>query len=172
LLAKNDEELMGMALDLARDARDAGEVPVGALVVVDGEIAGSGHNASVARTDPTAHAEIVAIRNAATKIGNYRLVGATLYCTIEPCLMCVGALLHARIGRLVFGATEDRVSATTRLQELRDLGASINHRFETVGGILAAEASELLLEFFRERRAERDRPPSTSTLQGEVPKWS
>ena len=172
MLAKNDEELMGMALDLARDARDAGEVPVGALVVVAGEIAGSGHNASVARTDPTAHAEIVAIRNAAAKIGNYRLVGATLYCTIEPCLMCVGALLHARIGRLVFGATEDRVSATTRLQELRDLGASINHRFETVGGILAAEASELLLEFFRERRADRDRPPSTSTLQGEVPKWS
>ena len=172
MLAKNDEELMGMALDLARDARDAGEVPVGALVVVGGEIAGSGHNASVARTDPTAHAEIVAIRNAAAKIGNYRLVGATLYCTIEPCLMCVGALLHARIGRLVFGATEDRVSATTRLQELRDLGASINHRFETVGGILADEASELLLEFFRERRADRDRPPNTWKSRGEVPKWS
>jgi tRNA(adenine34) deaminase len=172
LRAKNDEERMGMARDLARDARDAGEGPVGALVVVAGEIAGRGHNASVARTDPTAHAEIVAIRNAAAKIGNYRLVGATLYCTIEPCLMCVGALLHARIGRLVFGATEDRVSATTRLQELRDLGASINHRFETVGGVLAAEASELLLEFFRERRADRDRPPSTSTSRGEVPKWS
>ena len=168
-----DERYMEIALDLARRARLCGEVPVGAVVVVGDEIVGRGHNASVARIDPTAHAEIVAIRDAASRIGNYRLVGSTLYCTVEPCLMCVGAMLHARVGRLVFGATEARVSATSRLQELRDLGAGINHSFETVGGVLAQEAAELLLDFFRERRAVKGRPPmSMSSTSGEVPKWS
>jgi tRNA(adenine34) deaminase len=152
---ETDRAFMGEALALARAARLAGEVPVGAVVVVDGVIVGSGHNASIARTDPTAHAEVLAIRDAAARIGNYRLVGATLYGTVEPCLMCVGAMLHARIGRLVYGAAESRVSATSRLEDLRGLGASINHRFETVGGVRAGEAASLLLEFFRERRVDR-----------------
>ncbi len=164
---------MGIALDLARVARRAGEVPVGALVVAGDAIVGRGHNASITTTDPTAHAEIVAIREAAGRSGSYRLVGATLYCTVEPCLMCLGALLHARIGRLVFGATEGRVSATTRLAELRDLGAEINHRFDIVGGVRAAEASALLLDFFRECRTVQ-RTPATlpPPANGEVPKWS
>ena len=162
---------MRIALDLALEARRAGEVPVGAIVVVDGRVAGRGHNASIARTDPTAHAEIVAIRDAAAWIGNYRLVGATLYCSVEPCLMCLGAMLHARIGRLVFGAAEARVGATGKLEQLRELGADLNHRIETVGGVLAGEAQELLLDFFRERRAEAQ-ARSARTASGEVPKWS
>ncbi len=170
--ANLDRGYMGIALGLARQARLAGEVPVGAIVVDDGEVLGRGQNASIGRTDPTAHAEIVAIRDAAARIGNYRLVGATLYCTVEPCLMCLGAVLHARIGRLVFGATEARVSATSRLKDLRDLGASINHSFETVGGVRAHEAAELLLDFFRECRAAQGRPLPTSSTTGEVPKWS
>ncbi len=190
---------MRLALDLARTARGEGEVPVGAVVVVDGAIAGRGHNASMAHTDPTAHAEILAIRDAATRLGNYRLVGSTVYCSVEPCLMCLGAMMHARVSRLVFGAAEARVGATAKLETLRGLGADFNHRFETVGGVLAREASELLLDFFRERRAEpvkpvglaagtqsgspaeatkpacvvdRERSTRTISTSGEVPKWS
>ena len=159
---------MRHALELARKARRQGEVPVGSLILLDEEMVGEGHNASIARTDPTAHAEVVALRNAAQHVGNYRLVGATLYCTVEPCLMCLGAMMHARIGRLVFGATEGRVGATSRLEKLRGLGADFNHRFQTEGGLLADEASELLLDFFREQR--RQARETTST--GEVPKWS
>ena len=143
---------MRHALELARKARRQGEVPVGSLILLDEEMVGEGHNASIARTDPTAHAEVVALRNAAQHVGNYRLVGATLYCTVEPCLMCLGAMMHARIGRLVFGATEGRVGATSRLEKLRGLGADFNHRFQTEGGLLADEAAELLLDFFREQR--------------------
>ncbi len=173
VLADRDRNYMRLALDLARAARAAGEVPVGAVVVVDGAIAGSGHNASVARTDPTAHAEIVAIRDAAARQGNYRLVGSTIYCTVEPCLMCLGAMLHARVGRLVFGAEEGRVGATSKLQYLRGQGADFNHHIETVGGVLAAEASDLLLGFFREKRAlAHSRPSPVVVASGEVPKWS
>ena len=164
---------MEVALDLARTARLAGEVPVGAVIVVDGEIAGRGHNASLERTDPTAHAEIVAVRDAAARLGSYRLVGSTLYCTVEPCLMCLGAMLHARVGRIVYGASEGRVGATTRLEHLRETGADFNHRFETTGGVLAAEASALLLDFFREKRsATHSRSPASMATSGEVPKWS
>ena len=159
---------MRHALELAHTARRQGEVPVGSLIVLDGERVGQGHNASIARTDPTAHAEVVALRDAAQHVGNYRLVGATVYCTVEPCLMCLGAMMHARIGRLVFGATEGRVGATSRLEKLRGLGADFNHRFQTEGGLLADEASELLLDFFREQRRQ---PRKTATI-GEVPKWS
>ena len=159
---------MRHALELARKARRQGEVPVGSLILLDEEMVGEGHNASIARTDPTAHAEVVALRNAAQHVGNYRLVGATLYCTVEPCLMCLGAMMHARIGRLVFGATEGRVGATSRLEKLRGLGADFNHRFQTEGGLLADEAAELLLDFFREQR----RQPRQTTANGEVPKWS
>jgi tRNA(adenine34) deaminase len=147
-----DRHFMQLALDLAQAARAAGEVPVGALVVLDGNVVGRGHNASIAETDPTAHAEIVALRRASLEVGNYRLVGSTVYCTVEPCLMCLGAMLHARVGRLVYGATEGRVGATSLLETIREQGASINHRFETVGGVMASEAAALLVDFFKERR--------------------
>ena len=171
-MTEHDERFMRQALELAHNARAAGEVPVGALVVLDGAVAGSGHNASIADTDPTAHAEIVAIRDAAQQIGNYRLVGSTVYCTVEPCLMCLGAMMHARVGRLVFGAPEGRIGATGKLEALRGLGADFNHRIETLGGVLADEASELILDFFREKRAQRPGGPWKSETCGEVPKWS
>ena len=165
-MSDHEQHFMRQALELARKARVAGEVPVGALLIIEDEVVASGHNESVARTAPTAHAEIVVIRDAAARRGNYRLVGSTLYCTVEPCLMCLGAMLHARVGRLVFGAAESRVGATTKLETLREQGADLNHRFETMGGVLADEASELLLDFFREKRAE------AANARGEVPKWS
>ncbi len=169
-----DQRFMRFALDLARAARLACEVPVGSIVVLHGTVIGRGQNASVAHTDPTAHAEILAMRGAAARLGNYRLVGATLYCTVEPCLMCLGAMQHARVRRLVFGAKEGRIGATARLEDLREAGADFNHHIETVGGVLASEASELLLDFFREKRAEtRSRESnSLSFTSGEVPKWS
>ncbi len=147
------ERWMGEALELARRARRVGEVPVGAVVEIDGRVVGRGHNGSVTLNDPTAHAEVLALRDAAATSGNYRLEGATLYCTVEPCLMCLGAALQARIERIVFGASDLKVGATGRLDALRANGASFNHRFETVGGVLAADAAELLLEFFRERHS-------------------
>ena len=147
-----DERFMRLALDLAREARGAGEVPVGAVVVDDDLEVGRGRNATVGANDPTAHAEIVALRDAAARMGNHRLAGASLYCTVEPCLMCLGAALQARIRRLVYGAVDPKVGAVQRLAELRKQGAQFNHRFEIRGGVLAEESSELLLEFFRERR--------------------
>ena len=147
------DRYMDLALDLARRARAAGEVPVGAVVVVGDEVIGRGHNASLALSDPTAHAEVLAIRDAARHLANYRLSSATLYCSVEPCLMCLGAALHARVARVVFGAHDLRVGAVGRLAELRSMGAVFNHRIETLGGVGAAPAAELLLDFFRERRA-------------------
>ena len=146
------DRFMRIALDEAALARDAGEVPVGAVVVVEECVVGRGYNASVARNDPSAHAEVLAMRDAAQKLGNYRLVGATLYCTVEPCLMCLGTAIHARVARLVYGATDLKVGAVGRLEALRALGADFNHRVEATGGVLADEASSLLLDFFRERR--------------------
>ena len=145
------DALMCAALDEARRARDAGEVPIGAVVAIDGAVVARGFNQPLSSADPTAHAEIVAIRSAAQAIGNYRLTGATLCVTIEPCLMCVGALVHARIGSLVFGATEPKAGAvvsTTRALEL----PSLNHRVEVVGGVLEGECRALVQEFFRSRR--------------------
>jgi tRNA(adenine34) deaminase len=145
------ETLMDEALAEARRARDAGEVPIGAIVEVDGRIIGRGFNHPIAAADPTAHAEIAAIRDAANRTGNYRLTGSTLCVTIEPCLMCVGALVHARVGRLVFGAAEPRtgaVSSTVRGGEL----PGHNHRFEIVAGVREAECRELMQDFFRTRR--------------------
>jgi tRNA(adenine34) deaminase len=142
---------MAAALEQAARARDAGEVPIGAVVSLDGEIIGRGYNQPITSGDPTAHAEIVAIRNAATSAGNYRLTRATLCVTIEPCLMCVGAFVHARIGTLVYGAPEPRtgaVASTIRGGEL----PGHNHRFEVVSGIREAECRELMQAFFRERR--------------------
>jgi tRNA(adenine34) deaminase len=145
------ELLMESALDEARRARDAGEVPIGAVVTIGGEIVGRGWNHPIGAGDPTAHAEIVAIRDAAARVGNYRLTGATLFVTIEPCLMCVGALVHARIGTLVFGAEEPRTGAIVSTIRGGELPGH-NHRFEVVGGVRAEECRALMQEFFRARR--------------------
>ncbi len=143
---------MREALSLASEAEQAGEVPVGAVVVMGGEIVGRGFNQPISTHDPTAHAEVVALRDAGRRVGNYRLAGAELYVTVEPCVMCVGALVHARIATLIYGTPEPRTGAiesTTRAQEL----PSFNHRFTVVSGILAAECRAKLQAFFRERRS-------------------
>ena len=145
------EMLMGEALAEARRARDAGEVPIGAVVALDGEIIGRGFNHPIGAGDPTAHAEIVAIRDAAIRVGNYRLTGSTLCVTIEPCLMCVGALIHARVGALVYGAAEPRSGAVTSTVRGGELPGH-NHRFEVISGIREAECRELMQEFFKARR--------------------
>jgi tRNA(adenine34) deaminase len=145
------DTLMAAALEEARRARDRGEVPVGAVVTLDDEIVGRGFNQPISSSDPTAHAEIVAIREAARLVGNYRLTGATLYVTIEPCLMCVGALVHARIARLVFGALEPKSGAVVSTVRAGDLPGH-NHRFEVVAGVREVECGELMQEFFRSRR--------------------
>ena len=156
-----DERFMRLALEQAAAAGRQGEVPVGAIVVLDDRVLGRGANSPIRLSDPTAHAEILALRDAAARMENYRLVGVTLYCTVEPCLMCLGAALHARVGRVVFGTSDPKVGATAQLEELRRHGAGFNHRFETVGGVLADEAAAQLTRFFLERRdraeAEREK---------------
>ncbi len=147
-----DERFMRLALDEARAARRDGEVPVGALVTRGDEVLGVGRNSPIRAIDPTAHAEMVALRAAAAREGNYRLVGATLYCTVEPCLMCVGAALHARIARIVWAASDPKIGAVSRFGEMVTAGADFNHRFETCSGVLADESAALLRSFFRERR--------------------
>src|SRR5262245_12446983 len=146
------EILMDAALEEARRAREAGEVPIGAVVALDGRIVGRGCNQPISSGDPTAHAEIVAIRDAARAVGNYRLPGAILCVTIEPCLMCVGALVHARIGTLVFGAAEPRTGAVTSTVRGGELPGH-NHRFDVVSGVREDACRELMQEFFRSRRA-------------------
>ncbi len=143
---------MRRALMLARRAGEGGEVPVGAVVVLDGRIVGQGFNRPIRALDPTAHAEVVALRSAAAQVGNYRLTGATLYVTIEPCTMCAGALVHARIERLVFGAREPKAGAVVSTARLLEQ-PSLNHRVRIEEGLLADEASALLREFFAARRA-------------------
>ncbi len=151
-MAEADHEtFMRAALDQARLGAEAGEVPVGAVVVIDGAIAGAGFNQPIGSHDPTAHAEIVAIREAARRVGNYRLSGATLYVTVEPCLMCVGAIVHARVGTLVFGALEPKsgaIESTVRAHE----SPGLNHSFEVVRDVLGDECREIIQAFFRERR--------------------
>jgi tRNA(adenine34) deaminase len=147
----DDEHWMGRALEEAARAARAGEVPIGALVVLDGRLLASGHNAPIARHDPTAHAEIVALREAARGAGNYRLPGATLYATIEPCVMCCGALVHARIARLVYGAADAKAGAVRSIHRLLD-DARLNHRVEVTAGVRAAECGARLSEFFRAKR--------------------
>jgi tRNA(adenine34) deaminase len=142
---------MREAVRLACEAARAGEVPVGAVVVIGDEIAGRGSNAPIARSDPAAHAEILALREAAARIGNYRLEGATLYCTLEPCVMCAGALVAARIRRLMFGARDLRFGGVRSKFRLADSDL-LNHQVEIVEGVLAAECVELLRAFFEERR--------------------
>jgi len=145
------DRLMAEALAEARHARDAGEVPIGAVVAVDGEIVGRGFNHPIGAVDPTAHAEIWAMRDAARRVGNYRLTGATLCVTIEPCLMCVGAMVHARIGTLVYGAAEPRTGAVVSTVRGAELPGH-NHRFEIVAGVREDECRRLMVEFFKERR--------------------
>jgi tRNA(adenine34) deaminase len=146
-----DEEFMRAALDLADHAEAAGEVPVGAVIVIDGRIVGRGYNCPVSTHDPTAHAEVLALREAAESAGNYRLSGSTLYVTLEPCPMCAGAMVHARVGRLVFGARDLRFGAVRSKFRLAD-SELLNHRMEVVEGVCAAECLERLQRFFSRRR--------------------
>jgi tRNA(adenine34) deaminase len=147
----SDEHWMRRALDLARRGDAAGEVPVGAVLVRDGEVIGEGWNAPIGRCDPSAHAEIVALRAAAAAAANYRLSGSTLYVTIEPCAMCAGALVHARVARLVFAAREPRAGAVVSQLALLD-AAFLNHRVAWTEGVCAEEAARMLQDFFRRRR--------------------
>lgn len=142
---------MQLALAEAARVRALGEVPVGAVVVADDRVLGRGGNQPIGARDPTAHAEITAIRAAAATADNYRLNGATLYVTIEPCLMCVGAMIHARIGLVVYGATEPRSGALVSAARVHET-PGLNHRLEVVGGVLEEECRALIQEFFRERR--------------------
>ena len=146
------ETYMQQALGLARGAQQRGEVPVGALVVLDGKVIGRGANAPIAMNDPTAHAEILALRDAAQSIGNYRLEGATLYCTIEPCVMCAGAIVSARIAKLVFGARDIRFGGVRSKFRLADSDI-LNHRVEIVEGVLGFDCAQLLRDFFDSRRS-------------------
>ena len=152
-----DTDFMGAALVLASEAATLGEVPVGAVVVKDGEIVGRGCNQPIGRRDPTAHAEVMALRDAAQRLGNYRLPGCTLYVTLEPCAMCIGAIFHARIGRVVFGARDPKTGAAG---SVIDLFAEdrLNHHAEIVGGVMAEECGALLSEFFAARRRKTEWP--------------
>jgi len=150
-LESNDETFMRVALALARDAWAAGEVPVGAVVVQDGEIVGRGFNRPISGHDPSAHAEIQALRDAALRLGNYRLPGCTLYVTIEPCTMCAGAIIHARIARVVYGARDPKTGAHGSVVDLF-AEPRLNFHAEVEGGVLAQECGQLLSDFFAERR--------------------
>lgn len=144
-------DFMRVALDLAQQARDAGEVPVGAVVVKDGAIIGRGYNRPISTADPTAHAEVMALRDAARHLSNYRLTDCTLYVTLEPCSMCVGAIFHARLARLVYGAADPKTGACGSVIDL-PAQTQLNHHLQVTGGILAEEAGILLKQFFAERR--------------------
>jgi tRNA(adenine34) deaminase len=146
------EAFMRIALELAREAESAGEVPVGAVAVLDDRVIGRGCNSPISMNDPTAHAEMLALREASAAIGNYRLEGVTLYCTLEPCAMCAGALVTARVSRLVFGARDLRFGAVRSKFRLADSDV-LNHRLEIVEGELGAECAELIQRFFSKRRS-------------------
>lgn len=151
--AQSDEYWMEQALLLAQSAADVGEVPVGAVVVsATGEMLGSGFNQPIRTHDPSAHAEIMALRNASQAMSNYRLPGCVLYVTIEPCTMCVGAIVHSRLSRVVYGAPEPRFGAIESSRRLLDEGA-FNHRVEYLGGVASQQCGELMREFFKGRRS-------------------
>ena len=164
----DDQRWMNRALTLAAQAGARGEVPVGAVVVLDGMEIGSGFNSPISGCDPTAHAEIRALRDAAARVGNYRLSGATLYVTLEPCTMCVGAIVHSRVSRLVYGATEPKagavVSARRTLEE-----PHLNWRVEAQGGVLESECGAIISEFFSQRRAAIRRRKQTGSGKEETP---
>jgi len=146
-----DEEFMREALELAREAQAAAEVPVGAVVVKDGVVVGRGYNRPISSRDPSAHAEMVALRDAAARLGNYRLTGCDLFVTLEPCVMCAGAILHARIGRVVFGARDPKTGACGSVMDLFG-EARLNHQTRVVGDVLSENARDLLQAFFGARR--------------------
>lgn len=150
-MTEPDESLMQAALAEARAAAEAGEVPIGAVAVMGGTIIGRGQNRVLRDVDPTAHAEMVAMRAAARAIGNYRLVDCDLYVTLEPCAMCAGAMIHARLRRLIFGAADPKAGAAGSVLEVVN-HPRLNHQMEVTGGVLAEESGELLRSFFRERR--------------------
>ena len=149
--ARTDLALMAMAIVEAQRAAERGEVPVGAVVVIAGAVVGRGHNQPLAARDPTAHAEVVAIRAAAAQVGASRLDGASLYVTLEPCVMCVGAILNARLAKVYYGARDDKAGA---LGSVHDIGRDgrLNHRIEVYGGLIESQCAALLREFFRARR--------------------
>lgn len=149
-----DHDYMRAALDLARQAERAGEVPVGAVVVKDGVIIGRGSNAPISRHDPSAHAEMLALRDAAQNIGNYRLVGCELFVTLEPCLMCVGTMFHARIARVVYGASDPKTGVAGSVLNLFE-EERLNHHAEVLGGVLAEECGSVLSQFFAARRVQQ-----------------
>ena len=150
MFSGDDIYFMKLALEEAERAEYLDEVPVGAVVVSEGILLGRGHNQPVKLNDPTAHAEVMALRSAGAWTKNYRLTGATLYVTLEPCLMCFGALIHARVGRVVYGATDPKVGVTRWLGSLE--GAALNHRFPLEGGLLESECRAQIQAFFRRRR--------------------
>ena len=147
----SDELFMRMALDAAAEAQRVGEVPVGAVLVKDGELIAIGHNRPITGRDPSAHAEIAALRAAAQKLGNYRLPGCTLYVTLEPCVMCAGAMMHARLARVVFGANDPKTGACGSVVNLF-AESRLNHHTEVHGGVLSDECGTILSAFFAERR--------------------
>lgn len=155
-LVDSDDAAMQLALMLASEAGDAGEVPVGAVVIRHGEVVGIGRNQPIASLDPSAHAEMVAIRDAASRIGNYRLTGCTLYVTLEPCTMCTGLLFHSRIDRLVYGAAEPKAGAIVSALQLPVSGV-FNHSFMISSGVLADACGQMLSDFFRRRREGKKR---------------
>jgi tRNA(adenine34) deaminase len=151
--ADQDSQFMAAALAEAERAEADGEVPIGAVAVAGGQIVGAGHNRPIGLSDPTAHAEILAIRSAASPLKTYRLESVSIYVTLEPCVMCVGAMVNARIARVIYGARDEKAGA---LGSVYDIGRDgrLNHRFEVVGGVMESECAEILREFFRARRAE------------------
>lgn len=151
VFSDSDTDYMGLALECARGAAAAGEVPVGAALVREGTLVATGANAPIGGNDPTAHAEVQALRAAAQTLGNYRLTDTTLYVTLEPCIMCAGAIVHARVGRLVYGCTDPRAGAAGSVFSVFESSA-LNHRVDVAGGLLAEECGALLRRFFRQRR--------------------
>lgn len=150
--AGGDTQWMEQALALARRGAGEGEVPVGAVLVLNGAIVGAGWNRPIAAQDPTAHAEVQALRDAGQRLGNYRLPGSTLYVTLEPCVMCAGAIIHARVARVVYGAPDPKAGACGSVFHLLPSDGRFNHRTTCVGGVLAGECGETLRAFFRARR--------------------
>lgn len=147
-----DAEYMSLAIEEARQAQAAGEVPVGAIIIKDGEVIARGHNRNLSESDPTAHAEIVTLRKCGEVLHNHRLTGCTMFVTIEPCAMCAGALVHARLSRLVFGAIDPKAGAVQTVMQVLN-HAALNHRMAVTAGVMADECSAMLQGFFRERRA-------------------
>jgi tRNA(adenine34) deaminase len=150
----DDASFMALALAQAQEAMAVGEVPVGAVLVRDGQVIATGSNASIGNHDPSAHAEILALRSAAQRLGNYRLIDCELFVTLEPCAMCVGAVLHARLKRVVFGATDPKTGAAGSVLDLF-ANPQLNHQTQVQGGVLAKECASLLQDFFQQRRGEQ-----------------